>query len=369
MGLNLTSGLSACCIDLRNSETEFYGKNVPSAEQTMNGSLEALRSQRNGGQITIEDGKEAPSATSNRKYRIKYMPKDCTVGDDVKVSECSLGTIATDSAPYKEAEVQITGVYKFPIKLDEAEYRGLCESPADGYNDILRGRLDSAKKGYNEAVATQLATLMGDYPVSGNNSLTTPSSLYPLNDQRMFNPQMLAQLNQHYRKMKISDKPIVVAGSTGNLGFALETRAYAGLNQAGINLSGGDVSGIFLDDTLNDLAVFPTAGQEHLLSWAPGTIKLIEYFENVGDYRYEEMAIVNGQERAVKARTTIPLGGEMWDLFMERVCGVWTYVLQKQFEVIALPSDAFGTCQTGNYSLHFTLDCGNYSCSSGAIIY
>lgn len=366
--MGLVTGLpaSSCCIQLMKSEADFYGKNVPSKEKTLNGTLEALMSQRNGGVETIADGKEAPGSTSNRKYRLKYTTKECKVGDNVAATECNLGTIATDAPPYKEAEIEITGVYKFPIKLDEADYRSICESPAQGYTDILANKIDAAVTGYNNAVATQLALTMGDYP-SGDNSLTIPQSLYPLNSQKMFNPQMLAHLNQHYRKMKIADKPMVVAGSVGNFGFAMETRAFATANQNGINLAGGDVSGIYLDDSLNDLAVFPT-GSEHLLSWAPGTIKLVEYFANVGDYRYVQTASVNGQERAIKEQSVVQLGGHTWDLLMERVCGVWTYVLQKRFEVVGIPANAFATtCQTGNYALHFLLDCGDMSCSTPVI--
>lgn len=370
MGIITGTPNSTCCFELMNAEKEFYGMNVPSNLTTQVGVLEALKSQKNGGVYAIQDGKEAPTKTSTRKAKIEYYTRECSVGTDTALTECTIGSGATSTSVKKTADIAVTGAYSFEIKFDEAEYKSLCENPTKGFADLVAVRLDQARAEYNQAVATQLVSLMGEYPVSGDSSVLLPQAVYPMNTSGMYSPQFMSHIIQHYRKMKVTDKPIMVGGSTGKLGFAIDTRNYAGLNQAGIQLSGGDTSGIYLDDTLNDLALWTglNAGKDHLLTWAPRTIRLVEVFDNVGDYQYREMAIINGQERPKKEKSIIDLGGERWDFFMQRDdCGLWTYGFSKKFEVIGIPQDAFASCQTGNLSLHFIANCDDYSCTNVSV--
>lgn len=357
----VNSNNNLCCINLMLSETEALGGIAPSLEQRSAGATKALYSPINGGALAvIEDGKEKPSATSSRKVKVKYTTKECTTGSTTPITKCNL--TATDAGnPFKFADVEITKTFNWKFKINDEQIRTMCENRVEFYNTVLRLRLDAAIQGFNNVVLAQLATLMGKYPITGDESLISPINIPVVTSNGVANPAGLSLLKTIYQQMNQNDDAIIVGA--GKLDFFGNALAYSGLSSNGINAGGATINNLFRDANVNNVAPFAGKGTDNILTWLPGAIRPVEFYQNSGDFVEKGATIsVGGRNYYEKEYGQVELGGLKWDYFMERNCDEWVFAFQKQFEIVPLPADAFGDCQNYNYALAFQLGCGDVSC-------
>lgn len=343
------------------SEQEALGNVAPSLETRDAGTIKALYSTTNGGTVSvIQDGKEKPSATSTRKVKIKYTAKDCTTGGTTPISKCNLDGVAAND-PFKYSDIKISGIYNWGFKINDETLRKLCENRTEFYNTIIKNKLDAAIQGLNAEYLKQAILKMGKYPLTGVESLVTPKQIPVITSAGVANPAGLALIKSIYQQMNRSEKPIIVGA--GKLDVLANALGYSGLASNGINGAAAELSNYFRDANVNSTGQFEGDGTDNILTWIPGALRPVEFYQNAGDhFEYGSEISVGGKKYFSYEYGRAELGGIVWDFFMKRNCDEWQFAFQKEFEVFSLPSDAFGACQDYNYALAFQLACGDLTC-------
>lgn len=301
-----------------------------------------------------------PTAESNRKVQVRYIPTDCD-------PEFEFDTCDLDSAPtptYKTAELTANLSYGWGFDLSESEYRDSCDGGQQGqYGAMILSKYENAKRQFNNKITTALAALPGNYPTDGSDSLTSPKSIPVVTANGVYNPAGFGLIKSIFDAGNMRVDPILVGG-TGITDMALNSLRYAiGNTSTGVGQNGSFLPNYFRDDTLN--AQFGD-GVTHLIGWRPGFVQLLEWYENVGEYRITEEQLVNGERRAKTQKDTIVTpDGIRWDFFYAYDCGVHKYRFRKYFGVSPIPDDAFGSsCQDFNGILHFIASCGDLDCNT-----
>lgn len=345
------------CLKLQEALARYYARN-PSAEMFSTGTLEALTSNENrAGTMFLTEGDGArPTSTSNRKIQARYVPKTC-LDTDLSWSECSYGS--PQNGLWKTADITINRQVSWGFDLTESEYRDMCEDLNDGYVAQFNAQYADQKQRLNNLAIIDVVAAMGNYPVSGNNSVTTPITVPVATPAGAFNPAGYGLIQTNYNQMNIMQSPIVVGA--GKLDYAKNAAFYSGLTNLGLDGSKGTIP-YFRDPNVN--SNFFNDGDDHALTWVPGSIILAEWHEFVGIYEKTEYFNINGQQAVEKALTTIVTpDGMKWDMLYVYDCGTHKYRFRKWIGVAPLPSDAFGTCQDYNYALHYLLGCADLTCN------
>lgn len=355
----ITTGTTAShpCLKLQEALSSYYAVN-PAATMFSTGTLEALNSNENrSGTMQLVQGDGArPTTTSNRKVQARYVPKTCEESG-VTFSECSYGS---PQAPlWKTADITTNRQATFGFDLTESEYRDMCETLGDGYIAFFNAKYADAKARLNALAIVDVVGAMGTYPINGNNSVVTPITVPVSTPAGAFNPAGYGLIQTAYNQMNIMQAPIVVGA--GKLDYAKNAAFYSGLTNLGLDGSKGTVP-YFRDPYIN--SGFFNDGDDHALTWVPGSIILAEWHEYTGIYEKTEYFNINGQTAVEKSLTTIVMpDGMKWDMLYVYDCGVHKYRFSKWIGVAPLPSDAFGTCQEYNYALHFLLGCADLTCN------
>ena len=362
MATNISATPDYCCIKLQEG-ADVFGKRNPLLEKRPTGLLDALKSRANTqGVKKIETesslGKARPTSTSNRSVKVRYTSKDCTVAPLAAVSECSLGTIG-DNMVYKESSYTVDQRATWGFDLDEQTYKDFCENPAQVYADYIAKRYDAAKQDLNTKLINAIIPMIGNYAVSGTNSIATPLTIPVVNALGVPNPAALALIESHFMQMNQTESPILVGA--GKLDLFNKGLGYSGLAASGLDASRASLVNYFRDVNLNTVL---GGGTDHLLAFLPGAFQLLEWYDNVGDYFKKFEMIVNGKSVPSKEMSFVEIDGIRWDMYYEYDCGVHKYRFQKWFDLAQIPSDAFGACQDYNYSLHFLLGCGDLDCGA-----
>lgn len=362
MSIALNATAAHPCLKLQEGLDRFYSV-TPAKQEISTGTLDALSSAKNkaGVRMQLVEGTGArPTSTTNRKIQMRYVPRTCETSG-VTWSECSYGD--PQDPLWKTAEVYVNRSVDFGFDLTESDYRDMCESLDDGWVAFFDAKYYDAKKRLNDLVVIDTVAAMGVYAggtAAGDNSVTSPITIPVATPAGAFNPAGFGVIRTAYNQMNISTAPIIVGA--GKLDYAANAAVYSGLADTGIDGSKGQFA-YFRDPSLND--VFFNDGDDHILSWVPGSIQLAEWFEFVGPYEKTYWFEINNERRVEKTVTTIVMpDGSRWDMLYVYDCGVHKYRFRKWLGVTPLPSDAFGTCQLGNYALHFLAGCEALTCSS-----
>lgn len=350
-----------------NKLQEALGKYMlnPAAQKVPTGAYEALTSTQNKGgfEVLPTEGKSRLTSSSERKLQLRFVPKICTTDGIAEMSECSTDTVVNPL--YATADVRVTLRHTWGFSINEQTQRDLCEGDAQVYADYFMAKYATeGKGGLNKKLISPLAAAMGNYPVSGDDSITTPKILPVVTSVGVINPAGLAVIDYDYLQMEQNAPPVALGA--GRLDLAALSQKYAGLTTGGINNAAANLN-YFRDTAVN---AFFNDNNDHILTWAPGSIQLVEWFDFVGQFDKATEIIVNGKREIEKATTTIVTpDGVKWDVKVTYVCGVYQWVFQKWFDVIPLPSTAFTeACQDYNYSLHYLLGCGDLDCTDVALI-
>lgn len=362
MATNTSSTPKHPCISLQEDLLKYFGKsNTPAAANVPTGTTDALRSAQNTSGFTqiptaSSEGKARPTGASNRKIQLRYVATDCDEDGMDEIGECNLGDSA--SPLYKTSDFTVGLRHSWGFDLSETDFRDICESKEQGYADFFMAKYAHAKAGLNKKLIAPIAALMGNYPLTGVDSKLTPIEVPVVDANGVFNPTGLALVQATYLQMERSETPIIVGA--GKLDFAAAARAYSALNNSGI-----DASKLALN-YFRDAAVNASYGDgtDNILTWMPGAIQFLEWFDNVGDFDKSIMHTVNGREVVKESTTTIITpDGIKWDMYYSYDCRTHKYRFQKWFDVASIPSDAFGACQDYNYALRFKLACGTIDCN------
>jgi hypothetical protein len=356
MATTINTTPSHPCIKLQEALARFYARN-PASTLFSTGTLDALISPTNrAGTMFLTEGDAArPTATSNRKIQARYVAKTCE-DTNLDWSECTYGE--PGRGLWKTADITVDRNVGWGFDLSESEYRDMCEDLNDGYIAQFNAMYADAKVRLNNLAIIDVVAAMGTYP-NGVNSLTNPVTVPVSTPAGAFNPAGFGLIQTAYNQMNIMQAPIIVGA--GKLDYARNAGAYSGLTNLGLDGSTA-VAPYFRDPYVN--TSFFNDGDDHALTWAPGSIIAAEWFEFTGIYEKTTEMIINGQRAVEKSMTTIVTpDGLKWDMLYIYDCGVHKYRFRKWLGVAPLPSDSFGTCQSYNYALHYLLGCADLTCN------
>lgn len=362
MGTSINGTPKHPAISLQEALAKYMGKsNVPAAANVATGTADALKSAQNTSGFTqiptdSSDGKARPTDSSNRTIHLRYVPTDCDEDGMDEVSECNLGEA---SGPlYKTAPVTVNLRHTWGFELSKSQFRDIQESTDQGFADMVMAKYAHAKAGLNKKLIAPISGLMGKYPLTGVNSATSPIEVPVVTAAGVYNPTGIALVQSTYMQMERGEIPIIVGA--GKMDFAAAAKVYSATNNDGIDAT-KLAANYFRDAYVNKAYA---DGTDNILTWMPGAIQMVEWWDNVGDFAISTTMTENGKQVYEKINTTfITPDGLKWDMYYSYDCGVHKYRFQKWFDVASIPSDAFGACQDYNYALRFKLKCGDISCS------
>lgn len=352
------TNLNPCQVVQAGIETAFLRH--PGAQPFGAGAYDALVSDINRSSFIASQAASTaggPSSGSPAKVQVTYVPASCEEGVE-DLDRCEFPT--TESA-FKTANLTVDNEFTWGFKLTENEYREMCEGDITGvYGKMLLAKYQQAKKQFNKKIVDALVLLPGNYPTNGADSLTSPISLPIVTTAGTYLPTGFGLLKSIYNSADIYDDPIIVGGR-GIPELAVNSLRYSAPNTVpGYNVAGG-LPNLYLDGTINDAF---GDGDSHLLTWAPGAIQLLEWYNNIGQWGWTSQITRNGALAFDQQYTTIVTpDGITWDFSYKFDCGVHYYKFSKVFGVAPMPSDAFGVCRDYNYILNFLATCGELDCA------
>ena len=353
------TNLNPCQVVQAGIETAFLRH--PGAQPFGAGAYDALVSDINRSSFIQAQSAStggAAAGTNNAKVQVTYVPASCDEGVE-DLERCEF----PDSEPaFKTANITLDSEFTWGFKLTEDQYREMCEGDINGvYGKMLLAKYQQAKKQFNKKIVDALVLLPGNYPTNGDDSLTSPISLPIVTSAGTYLPTGFGLLKSIYNSADIYDDPIIVGGR-GIPELALNSLRYSAPNTVpGYNVGIG-LPNLYMDGTLNDAF---GDGYNHLLTWAPGAIQLLEFYQNAGQWGWNERIERNGVQAFKEQYTTIVTpDGIQWDFSYKFDCGVHYYKFGKIFGVAPMPSDAFGVCRDYNYILNFLATCGDLECAT-----
>jgi len=362
------------CKHIQRNLIDYDGGLISQSEKPLTGTLDALTSAQNTRGIQQIQGLvrgSTPSGTStasgDRIISLRGFNADCTVctnvdGDDdplPKIDGCNW-TSTTDAATPVSYAFPVTQFSCAPsVRFELDDMWKLCDGKDEVITNSLRKLANQVKRDINTKLVASAISLMGKYS-NGVNSISSPYTLKLLGSTFAPNHTEWARLQESYFKKGYNQKPIVVGGSM--LSQVKAMTSSLGLASTGINLGGTMFPELFLDydvDTVYDDAA------HHILTWAPGTFQLLEWYEHEQPGKNFKGALieVDGKMMYEEEWSVINIDGIDYDYYGKYdKCGGYKIALKKEFDLAALPSAAF--C-TNKFPAHqFLLDCGTPDCAS-----
>ena len=343
------------CLLSQTNIAKHFGSLAADSQKPFVGTLNALESPLNkvGMQLTEElnNGQIMPKTGGKRKVQVRYIKPQCTEGTDVEFSECNIPN--SDAQEWGFEDVVIDDYISFSIELTEEDYDNFCEDRNTIYMENLMTRHNDAIKRLDKKLIQAVAPLMGNYPISGTSSITSPLTVPFLSPGNTPNLGAFNKVLEAFQLMGYAQRPIWVGDR--KLLPLNQIKDSLGLNSQGIDLSKLNLSNFFydaqLDATINN-------GDNNVLTWIPGTIQLVEFFDNRRKSVVKPLSLtVNGVNvtRYEKQTDIINIDGRFWDFFYEYDCGVHKFGFQKRFGLYHLPFDA--VCDNKFPALGWLADC------------
>ena len=324
-------------------------------------------------------GKAKPTAT-NRVVDVKYHVPTCPAANVNITFDCSDESASAETYAYDRASVDDYVGYKFSIDADD--YDDICENLEGELAIKLREAYRALYKQFNDELAVKLAAKAGNYfalasetPVA---SLTNPESLKIVTAGAPILPQPMGwfPVANQYERMGVMGQSVYGVGGND----LLRAYQFAQPIMAG-NTDGNDpakkssgVKDYF--DPLFDSLNSAIAGTKRFVTWAAGSIALLEW------YRFEGDKIVTpggrnifapAQHSGTLVRQKIDLGSVFTprsfvvDMQIEyRECdNEVVYKFRKDYDLWNIPEAAFITAchQQHNYILLWDVACGDFTCS------
>lgn len=319
-----------------------------------NGMLTALKSPtntRNFEQELFFDSKGRPGANPLPVTEIKVRKPDCGSTDTTVPGLCDDGNDMPDLDLYLKPT--ITKARSRKGRLSKDQFDQLCYAPNDRLALDLQDAAIAILRDMNIDMIQAAYPLQGLY-ADGTSSTVAPKTINIINPLGHVNMAAFAVLRGEYRRQFFNGDPIVVSGEAG--GYFQDIQQLGGTGQS-LGAYNGTFPNWFYDNSM-DATVQPLAGDtfSHTLTWAPGALQLLEWFQYKG-YKAEE-----GKEDYVQ--TTLNLLGYEFDytLRYDECNSRWDWTLSKQFDIFHIPDSAYD-CINANNKLHFIMGCGDLACA------
>lgn len=365
MGANIGT-TAKCCLNLQQALDSISRQLTPDQLMEGLGMIDALNSSlnRSGFEAVQSDTspKGRPGAGTQPTIEIEYEKPECNAVQDTKEGLCwrtsdpTKYPERTDSRGYLSItvdELKSTGGW-----FRKDEFSELCEIPSERLANRIRKEARDLKRAINTRLIELAYAYCGAY-TNGDPSIgATTKSLNILNGAGHINPAAMAVVKSEYRKMHVAGPPIVVGGDI--LATWNDTRVVGGLGANAIGASqNSQLLGInlFLDYQIDAvIAGLEADTASHAISFMPGTFQILEWYDYVG-YRSEA--------KPDYAETTIVVDGITydWSLRYDECEKAWSYEISKNFDLFAIPDEAYQPCWDFNHRLHWELACGDFDCT------
>lgn len=338
------------CLKIQHNLENVSG-NIPTNIDSL-GTLNALQSAEN----TAGFEKISTTRTDGKLFSasVKFKQGKCYTPVEEELDVCDAVSEATN--PNKEYSVSVDEVVQVPITLNAETFRVMCDTLDERKNWELVQAVEALQRKVNNKLISKITADLDNY-YNGNSSAIGGSdeiSLKLFTSDGKPNTMGFYQLIQMYKKLGYLDRmPIVVGGDpleawkfarnqfAGNFDKQYDTSKIAGMS-------------MFTDYKIDDYA---SDGSQHLISFIPGHLQLLESYKNVG--AYEVM-------RQEGMRTTMTMNNFTFDIDISNpFCsdGVVTMLLSKRFDLFKVPSTAFSSCGARETVLGWQADCGALTCS------
>ena len=353
-----------CCISVQQMLDEIAGANTPNQKVLDTyGFLSAINSDANlNGTDAIAtksaEGKARPTAISNRRVEIEYSVRQCEAVSREPTAFCTTRTDAPDDKLYESATVDHYGEVTWG--LNKEEFRDLCENPNDRQRRLFANKVNDLKKDINEQLITAFIAGLGNYFTEAGavpvDSAANPKTLNLFNTNATPNAMGLFPVFRDFTRSRWSGRPIAVGGTS------LDAWRFA----SGIfngNLDGLDINKQpLMMDIFSDYQVDPIFADtfEHLLTFAPGTVKMLEWDAFPEGSVYREM-------KEDYSKITMMVDGMSMDFETryDECNSRWDFKLSKYFDLWKTPDTAFNE-DCGQYSngcLNWLIDCAALDCN------
>lgn len=353
MAVTTVSGLT-CCKNL----TTFL-TNEPNLPQTFvqeNGMVFALKSNNNvrGYETMLRDiekslSEKALPNTSFPKIQARYVKPKCTAGTTA-TDVCT--AIADSATPFGYLDVTVDGEVWVKETFTRSEYDALCYSMAEDEMIKLERLFQAAMRAMDADLIDKAEALMGNYFGTTTSSLSAPRTLNLVDAKGAVNPMAMQVIRNQYTRMGAS-------GWIGVGGVYMDTYKNALALSVPNNSTGLDATklkdeSIFFDSQLDGLTAAAGCG---LLTWANGTLLLVEAYRYDGDrYLYTDYDI----------RETRTYKGIKFDFTMhfDACTDQYVFTVRKNYDLWYIPTAAYSCLGTGvNMKLQYVLGCGDMDCT------
>jgi len=329
---------------------------------TPNGVLSALTSplNRQGFKLALAPNKDRPSATSHRKVYTEDVIPVCNQ-DTTPAGACATPSFTPDdiASKYKYAEHRITLGIKRESTLDLEDFKSLCKSPQEHIANMLLAFREGVHQEVNAKLTDSIIAYAGNYADGSNSIGVSAKNVSFTNTGGFFDPRGYSIIKDEFAKLGHPyANPFIVGGSqimnvNTVAGFSGGT-AQNGVNKFNIPNSEVDYA---VDVAFND-------GDQHLLTWAPGSLQVATY--NDVTTSMMNLSVPNFREKAIIS-DPFGLGLGNWDFYLDVNPTGCIYKMRYElwFDLI-MPTPYDGTCGKKPV-LHFTVDCGTNACLSSAV--
>jgi len=350
---NVTS--AQACLNLIEPLDSIIGSNAPNQVQENIAVLAALKSPQNVAglrepTVTGNDGK-------NLRVQYDYFEPECVDTEDAAIPDfCELAVTNTGS-PRKSVGFDMAGGDWRKGVIEWADYKAVCANPSEvqsfeianaGYQ-ILR---DMQGKIYPKMHAA------GDKYFDGVSSAVTPRTLNLISDTGGVNLASFVAIKKYFDKH--GKTPLMVGGT--KLGAARDIIELSN-RQGGVDfapeaiLTGMPIwTDHLIDEKVNAMSD-PVGTDSHAIAWTPGAFRLIEGYNNVGDYEIATELVT---------RTTVTLYGVDFDFYLkfDPECLKLTWLLAKKWDLFSMPQTLYQDCESSFTSkLNFKIGAGAWAAS------
>lgn len=343
-------------------------------EDNRGGSLTAATNPRKA----IPDG--APG--TGVKVDIKYALPDCA-----ETATAAPGFDCTDETPsamgYGYEEFYFDNAVGEKFTVSQALFDNTCEDTREELARKLAYHVESMYSKYNSALTTELAASVGStyYEPAGVLTSVTPAELklFRLDASGASVPQPMAiydLVHEYERQNPAGGRQPVIIGGTKALGaFQMGNDVFRG-NTDGLDAGNitNPLRNIYMDWQLPTI-VPPAVAANPVLSFLPGSIELVEFWEFDND---EKMIADDGRITwaPVQASGTLirqkvdvgtPVIGRPFVVDMQikydECTNQVTYTMRKDFGLFKIPQAAFCAGTTWNYNMLWNVTCDAYNCA------
>lgn len=352
-----------CCITVQQMMDNIVGANTPNGIVLETyGFMDALMSNANTANTEVirtesAAGKARPTALTNRRVEVEFATRTCESTATSAAGLCDSQTNADDDLSYDA--VYVTQVRSNGFSLSKEEFRDLCENPSDRQARRIVNKINDLKRDINADLITSYIAGLGNYfseppPAVPVDSGAAPKTLFLFDASGRTNGQAFMPMQRDYRRSNWRGTPIVVGG---NLSWTwAQSRPYFVGNEDGKDTTLAPVPFNWFGDFQVD-QVFGD-GLEHLLQWAPGVTRMVEWYQYEGIY--EEI-----KEDYQETKLTVDGFTVDFTVRYNECTKVWDLSFTKYFDLWKIPDEAFSTdCgQFSNGCLQWLADCGDIDCT------